>query len=387
MNTIPQLRIQFFGTERLATALREIAAPHLPFESLADHYVLGNRWLHQALKAKIDRLVTALAPQLRPSRVAWPNARADVLALDLALVEHPTRPFDLAWVEIQAFTSMLPTFHTLHLAQRRICDPGNTWHPHDPLPARTCWLEHMRQWVAPDASTVLIEDHPHVGPTSLDLDAARHWWRVDIQDWRDLVPADGYLRHAVTNKCYTHVWNRLILSDLPAFERSHARAVLLAAEKVGWHSHPAWYDGINKGSLADIALASHEACYWVDNRPSHGAHWDDAARWVAKAVHGHSGSGLLLNPSADDLAALPGPRRWIVQRKFRQVPIACHPLTQQPLFGEIRCMVGLQAGRKPWVMAWIVRCSTNGIATLTGREAVRGEGMTLLYFNEQESAQ
>jgi hypothetical protein len=32
-------------------------------------------------------------------------------------------------------------------------------------------------------------------------------------------------------------------------------------------------------------------------------------------------------------------------------------------------------------MALILRCSNDGIATLTGRQTAPGEGMTLLYFN------
>lgn len=382
MSALPQLQLRFVGADALARALRETGAPHLPLDRLADNYGIGNPALHQALTTKVGQLMTALQPHLRSSRVRWLGAQADVLALDMALVEHASQPFELAWVEIQAFTTMLPTCHTLQLAQRRLCDPGSTWLPHDPLPAGSDWVEHLRQWVAPGADTVLIEDHPRTSPAWADLAAARHWWQVDVHDWRELIPAGGYLRHAVTGVRYSHAWNRLILPDLPPFERSHAQAVLLAADKMSWHSHPAWYEGISKGTLAELALATHEACHWVDNSVSSASPWTDGQPWVAKPVQGHSSHGVLLNPDPDELAALPGPRQWIVQRKFRQVPIARHPLTGQALFGEIRCMLGLRPGQPPWVMAWILRCSTNGIATMTGRDSAPGEGMTLLYFNQ-----
>jgi len=385
MNSMPQIRLEFFGTEAMTQALSDTAAPHLPRNQIADHYALGNDALRRALDDKISHLVKALEPQLRPAQAPWSGARADVLALDLAFVEHAQQPFDLAWVEIQAFTSMLPSFHTVHQAQRRLHDPGTHWLPYDALPRGTGWVDHMRQWVAPHAATVLIEDRPRDRMSWPDLDAARHWWQVDVHDWRELVPANGHLWNPVTSGRYTHVWNRLIFSDLPMFERNHAKATLLAANKLSWHSHPAWYDGINKGSLADLPLPPHEACHWVENSPTRASAWTDAERWVAKSVSGHSGNGLLLNPSPAELAALPGPRQWIVQNKFRQVPIGQHPLTGQALFGEIRCMLGLQPGRKPWVMAWILRCSTNGIATMSGRQSAPGEGMTLLYFNNENA--
>lgn len=381
MSVSPQVRLEFIGAERFARALSDTCAPHLPQSLLSDHYAVGNAALRNALDIKIQHLVNALKPHLHPDRVGWPGARADVLALDMAFTEHPSQPFDLAWVEIQAFTSMLPTFHTMHLAQRRVHGLDVHLLPHDPLPRDTSWIDHSRQWLAPHANTVLIEDHPRDGLSWPDLDGARHWWNVEVHDWRDVVVDDGYLCSPDHSKRYTHVWNRLIFSDLSAADRVLAEAKMRAAHKLNWHSHPAWYDGVHKGSLADLSLAAHEACHWVEDDALRATQWNEPERWVAKSVSGHSGNGLLLNPTSAELQALPMPRQWIVQNKFRQVPIGKHPLTLQPLFGEVRCLLALQDGKAPWVMAWIFRCSTNGIATMSGRQTLPGEGMTLLYFD------
>jgi hypothetical protein len=382
MSARPQIALHHLGAEPLARALTAVGAPHLPQTQMSDQYACGNDALRLALSAKVAHLLDALAPQLDPARTRWLGAQPDVLALDLAFVEHAHDPFELAWVEIQAFTSMLPTFHTLHLAQRELHRLAPTWLPHDVLPAGVDWVEHMRQWVAPHASTVLVEDHPRARFNWPDLDAARHWWNVDVHDWRELVPDHGYLRCPQTSRRYTHVWNRLIFSDLPSLDRPRAETLFMAANRLGWHSHPAWYDGIHKGSLAEISLPAHEACHWVEDSPLRAAEWAGADAWVAKSVAGHSGGGLLLAPTAAELRALPTPRQWIVQNKFQQVPIGCHPHSQQPLFGEVRCMLGLRPGQPPWIMAWLLRCSTNGIATLTGRQTAPGEGMTLLYFDQ-----
>ena len=380
MSAWPAIRLHHLGAGPLQRALDATGAPHLPMSLLSEHYATGNPALHAALRTKVAQLVQALEQPLRTPRPHWHNARADVLALDIAFVEHPRQPFDLAWVEIQAFTSMLPTFHTLHLAQRRLHRLDHGWLPHDPTPPGVGWTEHLRRWVAPDPATVLIEDRPRERFNWPDLDAARHWWQVAVHDWAELVPAHGRLYHPGTARQFGHAWNRLILSDLTPFERRRAEATLMAADRIGWHSHPAWYEGIHKGSLAEVPLAPHETCHWVEDRPPCAG--DDAASaWVAKAVGSHSGGGLLLAPSAGQLAALPTPRQWIVQKRFRQTPIGTHPETGHPLFGEVRCILGLSAGRPPWVMAWILRLSTDGIATLTGRQTLPGEGMTTLYFD------
>jgi hypothetical protein len=386
MNATPNVRLEFVGAEALARALADTRAPHLPQSLLSDHYAVGNTALHKTLNAKITRLMTALKPHLHPDRVTWAGARADVLALDMAFTEHPTQPFDLAWVEIQAFTSMLPTFHAMHLAQRQAHNMDVHLLPHDPLPRNVGWVDHTRQWLAPHAETVLIEDRPRDGLGWPDFDGARYWWNVDVYDWRDVIVDDGYLRSPDGSKRYTHVWNRLILSDLSMADRQLAEGKMRAAHRLNWHSHPAWYDGVHKGSLADLSLAAHEACYWVEDEAQRFPSWANPERWVAKSVGGHSGAGLLLNPTVAQLSALPTPRQWIVQNKFRQVSVGKHPITDQPLFGEVRCLLALQDGKAPWVMAWIFRCSTNGIATMSGRRTLPGEGMTLLYFDTSDSS-
>ncbi|MDE3210393.1 MAG: hypothetical protein KGM46_06595, partial [Pseudomonadota bacterium] len=113
MSGVPQIRLEFFGSEALTRALSDTGAPHLARSLIADHRAFGNEALRRAIDDKTRHLLQALEPQLAPERVPWSGARADVLALDLALVEQAGQPFGLAWVEIQAFTSMLPTFHTL----------------------------------------------------------------------------------------------------------------------------------------------------------------------------------------------------------------------------------------------------------------------------------
>ena len=104
MSTHPQIALHRLGAEALGRALAEVRAPHLPQSQMSDHYAIGNDILRDALQAKVAHLVDALGPQLRTSLRTWHGATPDVLALDLAFVEHPRQPFELAWVEIQAFT-------------------------------------------------------------------------------------------------------------------------------------------------------------------------------------------------------------------------------------------------------------------------------------------
>ncbi len=87
----------------------------------------------------------------------------------------------------------------------------------------------------------------------------------------------------------------------------------------------------------------------------------------------------MLKPTLADVAALSRPRQWIAQKRFNQVPIG-YSASNVPLFGEIRCLLGIKPDQPPWVMAWILRLSENGIATILGREKLPDEGIALLYF-------
>lgn len=381
MSARPSLQLHWLGRAALADTLRATSAPHLPLAQLSDHYATADAALRDTVRTKISRLLAALAPRLQ-ARYAdgWPAQPADVLALDLAFVESVDAPFALAWVEIQAFTSMLPTFHTLHLAQCRAHGLPPAWLPHDPLPSGVDWTTQMRRWVAPDAASVLVEDRPHERASWPDFAAARHWWGVDIRDWRALRVVRGQLVDRADGRAYRHAWNRLILPDLAMPDRRRAESLLQAANAMSWHSHPAWYSRLDKGALADVPLDPYETCRWVESCPQA---LRDPDQWVAKAAGGHSGSGLLLTPTAAQLAALPRPRQWLVQRRFRQVPLGRHAATGTPLYGELRCMLGLKPGEPPWLMAAILRLSTNGIATLSGRATLPGEGMSLLYFEPE----
>jgi len=388
----PGIQLHLLGTEALKAALRDTRAPHLPQFMMSDHFATADRGFHQTLREKIDPLLLALQPTLARRCEGWPDARADILALDLALVEHAQRGWALAWVEIQAFTSMLATFHTVHLAQRALIGHDKrlppSWLPHDTPDRGSDWLGTMRQWMAPTARrSLVIEDAPYDRVTRPDFDAIDHWWGADLRDWRELQVVDGLLHCPRTGQSWSHIINRLIFSDLSADDRPAAEALYRAAQRCTWHSHPAWYDGLNKGTLADLPLEPHETCHWLERSPLAARNYEDPAGWIAKAAGGHSGEGLLLDPTPEQLRALGKARQWIVQRRFQQRPVGLHSITRTPLFGEIRCMVGLAPGRQPWLMALMLRCSVNGIATLSGRDAPQpGEGMTPLYLQPLVSA-
>ena len=375
-------------TKAFAQAMADTGAPHLPLNVLSDHQAVGSPALHKALLQKIERLLPWLERTLDKSDERWPTVPSDVLALDLALVPRQThtpvgQSWDLAWVEIQAFTSMLPTCLTLWHAHK-ILNRTDGYLPHDPLPHGKDWREALRAWLAPHPATVLIEDHPADQLGWSDFAAARHWWGVAIHDWRDLeVDDQGQIwatlpDHPTHRQRAHHIWNRVVLPDLPGAERHRMeQQVLRQARHVTWHSHPGWYEALSKGALAEVPLADHETCHWVE----HHAAEDLGGQWVAKPVTAHSGEGLIFDPTIDQLRALSRPRQWLIQRRFEPLPMGKTP-DGAPLFGEIRCMLGLRPGQAPWVMVWIVRLSRNGVATMTGRATTAEEGMSLLYFPE-----
>ena len=71
MSALPQVHLHRLGADALGQALADVRAPHLPQSQMSDHYAVGNRALHAALKTKVAHLVDALDPQLRRPRPHW----------------------------------------------------------------------------------------------------------------------------------------------------------------------------------------------------------------------------------------------------------------------------------------------------------------------------
>ena len=336
-----------------------------------------------ALIARIGRrledLLAWIAPRLRrQDDPGWPLApAADVLSADLAIVLAPEAEggWDLRWVEMQTFTSLVSMIYTLHRAgaeQWRELNDLAFWD----TPNGEDWLAATRRWMAPEPGAILLENNPWSQPTRHDFEAAAHWFGVTVTEPGALRQRSGRLQRRDENDSWLpvpHVANRLILHETP--DRDEIQNLLVSVSP-GWNSHPAWFYRIDKGVLPDLPLPSNEKC-------ARGDRWRElghpAERLVAKACHSYAGRSVRLNVDADTLDGLENPDGWIVQPRFSPAPLL-QARDGAPLYGEIRCVLALpQDGAPPWTVCRLARMTRGPFASAASWSGAAGEGAVPLY--------
>jgi hypothetical protein len=366
----------------LAAWNRLLDGPRFPIEaaSIGEIPLVASRILIDRIDARLAALLGWLKPRLAQlDDPKWRAApAADVLTADLAIVDSPDSElgWDLRWVEIQTFTSLVSTIHTLHCAAAGVWPALRDLRFWGALPPDTDWLQATQRWMAPEPGSILLENDPWSQPTRPDFEAARRWFGVIVTEPSSLRAEAGQLARIDDNgrqQPVPHVANRLILHETPAQAEIES---LLSSVSPGWNSHPAWYYAIDKGVMPDLPLPPAERC-------ARGDRWREldlpAEALVAKQCHSHSGRGVKLHLDADVLDALASPQDWIVQPRFSPAP-QLHARDGAPLYPELRCIVALpRNGAEPWLVCRLARMSRSPMVATGNWSGAAGEGAVPVY--------
>lgn len=366
----------------LSNWLRLLSGPRFPINPnwIGETPLVASKALIAALDDKVGDILTWLGPALaRRNDADWPLApAADVLSADLAIVSAPDteQGWDLRWVELQTFTSLVSLIYTLHRAGAELWPELGERAFWSKPPHGNDWLHATKAWMAPERGSILLEQDPWSQPTRADFEAARHWFGVTVTEPQALRLRAGQLERTDEDghvHPVPHIANRLILH-----EAAQADAVkrMLSSASVTWHSHPAWYYRINKGVMSDLPLPQDQRC-------ARGDRWRDlglpASALVAKACQSYAGKSVLLDPDADALDGLPDPQNWVVQPRFSSAPLL-QARDGAPLHGEIRCVIALpKDGAEPWIVCRLARMTRGPMASANGWSGLPGEGAVPVY--------
>jgi hypothetical protein len=361
---------------------RLLNGPQYPIDAswIGETPLVASRLLIELIDGKLRNLLDFLSPRLaRRKDPSWPLApAADVISVDLAIVRAPEteRGWELRWVEMQTFTSLVSMIYTLHRAATDIWPELGALAFWGTLPGNTGWLEATRQWMAPELNSILLENAPWRQPTRHDFEAARHWFGVTVTAPQSLRARSGQLECRDESDRWhpvPHVANRLILHETPA--RAEVEE-LLSSVSPGWNSHPAWYYRINKGVMPDLPLPPAERCARADC-------WRDlgvpAEGLVAKLCQSYAGRGVKLSVNASELDELDSPQSWIVQPRFSPLELL-KARDGAPLYGEIRCVIALPGnGSAPWTVCRLARMTRGPLASAANWSGAPGEGAVPVY--------
>lgn len=358
-----------------------LSGPRYPIEPswIGETPLIASKVLLERVEAKLALLLAGLQPYLaKRNDPSWPNApAADVLSADVAIVEAPEDAlgWDLRWVEFQTFTSLVSMIYTLHRAATDVWPDLTGLAFWGALPDGADWRQSTREWMAPLEGSILLENNPWSQPTRHDFEAARHWFDVTIVTPEQLRAQDGMLGYESTSGKWQrvpHIANRLILHETNTRETFQT---LLSSLPMQWNSHPVWYYRVNKGLMPYLSLTPND-------RSARGDRWRSlglpADMLVAKHIHSYAGRGIRLHLDDADLATLESPEEWVVQPRFKPMSLL-NARDGAPLYGEIRCVVALPAGRVPWTVCRLARMTRGPLASAASWSGLPGEGAVPVY--------
>lgn len=358
---------------------------------LAEHPWVGTR----AFVERVDRLALNLIEQCRPflnqtTHVQWGEVpSSDVVCVDVAVTEQDGT-WDLTPVELQAFTSIFATCDLAYRMQHALYDmrgltmksplDNGSYARNDGSNPTSDHLSLVWPFVhqhAPETSLVIIEHHPLQQGTLFDLEALSYQLNAPLLHWEQVFRRGDslfYKRRGRTHRI-ERIINRCIVHEL-SFDEQRRFVDLFGQALCSWHSHPAWYDLLNKSALTHL-LDSNGTPYYLPASQWRDAPWA-VEEMVLKQQHSCGGKDVLLHVTEDQLNALPDPEHWMVGPRYRSYSLS----TQHPLYMEIRLMIALQP--RPKVLWRMTRTFAGNKASRTHLKGHKGEGFGLLYRPTEE---
>jgi hypothetical protein len=170
-------------------------------------------------------------------------------------------------------------------------------------------------------NVVLLDLEPATQKTAIDFAFTRQFWGVRPIDPSEIEKRGRELWYRRDGKAtrILRIYNRLIFDEL------EAKGVALPFDltqplDVAWVGHPSWYFRWSKHALPALRHETvPEARFLSDlsHPPS------DLANWVLKPLFSFAGSGVKVDVSPDDLAAVPPEQRahTLLMRKVDYAPV------------------------------------------------------------------
>lgn len=230
-------------------------------------------------------------------------------------------------IELQGF----PSLYAFQLVQSRLCRAMLPTEPLEFLPGgldEPGYVELVGRAIKgshPDENVVLLDLHPEQQGTYPDFAATEKLFGV-----RPVCPTrvekrgrELYYERDGRRTRILRIYNRLIVDEL--VEKKVELPFRLTDElDVEWAGHPNWFFRWSKHALPGLRhpLVPEARLLSDFERPP-----DDLERWVLKPLYSFSGTGVNVDPTPADLAAVPREQRehTLLMRKVDYAPVVQAP--------------------------------------------------------------
>jgi len=253
----------------------------------------------------------------------------EMAQVDLAVVEGPDGRLVPRLVELQGFPS-LSAFEVFQADAWNECLEGvpglprATWSPYFSGLTRGGYLDLFRRTIVAGEdpeNVVLLDLHPKEQKTYIDFAATERLLGVVSVDPRDLVKEGRRLFRIVSGRRIpvTRIYNRIVFDELI---RAGASLPFDFRDDldVAWVPHPNWYWTWSKHSLPLLTHPDVPKATYLSDLPEIPA--DLSERYVLKPLFSFAGGGVRVDPTRDDLLAIPASERhaWCLQERIDYAP-------------------------------------------------------------------
>lgn len=291
--------------------------------------------------------------------------RAHFFAVDFALCLNDQQQLSPQLIELQAFPSMLALSFFLEQHYGSCLLDGRSL-----LQRQQLWQDMLQIDAANDSGDTIMLDYQPLAQRSAMSFMLTAKLGVQVLCISDLYRKGRqlfYRQHGRERKV-RRIYNRLILSALPADAALQARQLLSNAD-VSWLGHPDWYYFVSKASMLFMQGAWLPAVSLASQATP-----KQLASSVCKPLFDFAGRGVELSPTPAYLASLPS-ADYLLQQKVQYARCVINP-AQQVLKTEIRLLsLWPDNAEHPSTVAMMARLS-NGPFMGTNQQA-GGGGVTV----------
>jgi len=245
------------------------------------------------------------------------------IQVDFGLVKDSSGALQPKLVELQGFPSLYAYQAVLSQVYQevfaldqnlRYLHRGMTWEEYLALLKRAVVADHDPE------NVVLLEIDPLHQKTRPDFLLTEKFLGIPTIDIAEVEKQGNRLFYEKDGKQVPieRIYNRAIVDELV---RKKLKLNFRFDEDldVEWAGHPNWYFRMSKFSLPYLHHASVPTTYFLDGVTE----TPDLSKYVLKPLFSFAGLGVLINPTKEDLAAIPADRRhdYILQERMEFEPV------------------------------------------------------------------
>lgn len=273
-------------------------------------------------KAKTDRAIPT------NQRVPNENAHTSFLAIDFAVCQDEQGTLVPQLIELQGFPSIMAYQGYL----------SELFKSHFPIPdsftyafgvnSYSEYMEDLRKLIVGDENpenVILLEIYPKQQKTRVDFAVTERMLGVKAVCYTDLIKEGRKLFYEKEGRKIqvNRIYNRLIFDDLNNFPDLKSQYNFTDDVDVTWVGHPNWFFRISKFTLPLL-----ESPYVPETRylsDFQGDFPSQLENYVLKPLFSFAGTGVQLHVTAEELAKIPDPTNYILQRKVKYEPVIQSP--------------------------------------------------------------